>query len=131
MSAQSGLHFAELTVQTYQKIRSDAEAELFFKIVSKKALDYPFINKAALPHKRKKPSYRSLDNYFEVDGYSNNTNPYHPTPSEEYFKQQYFENLDLIISSIKARFNQLAFTAFLKMEQLLLISFMKKIMKMS
>ena len=31
-----------------------------------------------------------------------------------------FENLDLIISSIKDRFNQPAFMAFLKMEQLLL-----------
>lgn len=39
---------------------------------------------------------------------------------EEYFWQQYFENLDLIISSIKDRFNQPAFVAFLKVEQLLL-----------
>ena len=49
MSALSDLHFAELTLKTYQKVRSDGEAELFFKTVSKKALDYPFINKAALP----------------------------------------------------------------------------------
>lgn len=39
---------------------------------------------------------------------------------EEYFWQQYFENLDLIISSIKDRFNQPTFVAFLKVEQLLL-----------
>ena len=39
---------------------------------------------------------------------------------EEYFWQQYFENLDLIISSIKDRFNQPAFVTFLKVEQLLL-----------
>ena len=47
MSALSGLHLAELTVKTYQKMRSDEEAELFFKAVSKTALGYPFINKAA------------------------------------------------------------------------------------
>ena len=35
MSAISGLHLAELTVQTYQKMRSVEEAELFFKIASK------------------------------------------------------------------------------------------------
>ena len=35
MSAISGLHLAELTVQTYQKMQSDEEAELFFKIASK------------------------------------------------------------------------------------------------
>ena len=68
MSALSGLHLAELTVKTYQKMRSDEEAELFFKTVSKKALDYPFINKAALPRKRKKPNYRSLDGCFQVEG---------------------------------------------------------------
>ena len=47
MSALSGLHLAKLTVKTYQKMRSDEEAELFFKAVSKTALGYPFINKAA------------------------------------------------------------------------------------
>ena len=51
---------------------------------------------------------------------SNSANTYHPTTPEQYFRQQYFENLDLVISSIKDRFNQPAFTAFLKMEQLLL-----------
>ena len=101
-------------------MQSDEEVELFFKTVSKKALDYPFVNKAASPRKRKRPNYGSLDNYFQVDGYSNNSNTYHPTTPEQYFRQQYFKNLDFIISSIKDHFNQPAFTAFLKMEQLLL-----------
>ena len=60
ISALSGLHLAELTVKTYQKMRSDEEAELFFKTVLKKALGYPFINKAALQRKRKRPNYGSL-----------------------------------------------------------------------
>ena len=59
-------------------MRSDKEAELFLETVSKKALDYPFINKTALPRERKRPNYGSLDNYFQVDGYSNNVNTYHP-----------------------------------------------------
>ena len=101
-------------------MQSDEEAELFFKIVSKKARDYLFINKAALPRKRKRPNYGSLNNYFQVKGYSNSANTYLTTP-EQYSRQQYFENLDLIISSVKDRFNQTTFTEFLKMEQLLLI----------
>ena len=101
-------------------MRSDEVAELFFETVSKKALDYPFINKVPLPRKRKRPNYGSLDNYFQVGGYSNSANTYHPTAPEQYFRQQYFENLDLIISSIKDCFNQPACAAFLKMEQLLL-----------
>ena len=60
MSTLSDLHHAELTVKTYQKMRSDEEAELFFKTVLKKALGYPFINKAALQRKRKRPNYGSL-----------------------------------------------------------------------
>ena len=120
MSALSGFHLAELTVKTYRKMRSDEKAEIFFKTVSKKALHYPFINKTALLRKRKRSNYGSLDNYFEVEGYSNSVKTYHPTTLEQYFRQQNFENLDLIISSTKDCFNQPAFTAFLKMEQLLL-----------
>ena len=120
MSALSGLHIAELTVKTCQKMQSNEEAELFFKTASKKAFDYPFINKSALGRERKRPNYGSLDNYFQVERYSNSAKTYHPTTLEQYFRQQYFENLDLIISLIKDRFNQPAFTAFLKMEQLLL-----------
>ena len=89
MSALSGLYLAELTVGTYQKIQSDEEAKLFFKIVSKKSLGYPFINKAALPRKRKRPSYGSLDNYFQVEGYSNSASTYHPTTPEQYFRQHH------------------------------------------
>ena len=89
MSALSGLHLAEL------------------RIFRKKALDYPFIKKAALLHNRKRPNYGSLNNYFQVEGYSNNANTCYPTALEEYFRQQYFENLDLIISSFKDHFNNL------------------------
>ena len=39
-------------------MRSGKEAELFFKTISKKALDYPFINKAALTRKWK---YQTMD----------------------------------------------------------------------
>ena len=120
MSALRCLHLAELTIKTYKEMRSDEETELFFKTVSKKALDYPTMNKAALPCKRKRPNYGSLDNYFQVEGYSNSANAYHPTTQEQYFSQQYFENLNLIKSSMKYRFNQPTFKAFLKMEQLLL-----------
>ena len=94
--------------------------QLLVNWIEKWNQDYPFINKVALPRKRKRPNYGSLDKYVQVEGYSNNANTYHHTTPEEYFRQQYFENLDLIISSIKDRFSQPAIMAFLKMEQLLL-----------
>ena len=67
-------------------MRSDGKTELYFKTVSEKALDYPFIDKSALPRKRKRPNYGSLDNYLQVEGYSNSANTYHPTTLEEYFR---------------------------------------------
>ena len=65
ISALSGLHLAELTAKIYQKMQSDEEAELFFKFASKKASDYPFINKAALLRKRKRPNV-DLSNAFSM-----------------------------------------------------------------
>ena len=56
-------------------MRSNEEAEqLFFKTVSKKA---------ALPRKRKRPNYGSLDNYFQVEGYSSSKHTYHLTTPEQ------------------------------------------------
>ena len=69
---------------------------------------------------KEKGQAMDLNNAFRVEGYSNSANTYHPTTLEQYFRQQHFENLDLIILSIKDGFNQPAFMAFLKMEQLLL-----------
>ena len=46
-------------------MRSGKEAELFFKTISKKALDYPFINKAALTRKWKCQTMDLLINTFK------------------------------------------------------------------
>ena len=102
MSALSGFHLAELTIETFKKMRSVEGAKLFFDTVSKKAQAYPFVKKPALPRKRKRPNHRTLDKFLQVEGYSNNENSYHASTPEEYFRQQYFENLDLIISSIQS-----------------------------
>ena len=118
MAALCVLHFAELTVQTYQKTRSAKEPVPFFKTVSMKALDYPFINKAALPRKKGQTMNLSITTFKLKDIEVMET--YHRTTLEEYFRQQYFENLVLIISSIKDYFNQTPFMTFLKMDQLLL-----------
>ena len=78
MPVLSGPHLAELTVKTYQKMRSDEEAELFFKTVSKKALDYPFISSSRL-HYHVKEKGQTMDlsnNYFQVEGYRNSANKY-------------------------------------------------------
>ena len=118
MGALSGLHIAELTVKTIRKCDQMKKLSYFSKPSQRKFLIiFSSISKA---RKRKRPNYGSLNNYFQVEGYSNSAKKYHPTTPEQYFRQQYFEKLDLIISSIKGRFNQPVFTAFLKIKQPLL-----------
>ena len=56
----------------------------------------------------------------QIDGYTATCDAYHPDSVEDYYKQQYLETLDLIVSSIKDRFDQPSFLSFLKMEQFLL-----------
>lgn len=120
MSALSGLELARLTIQTFKDMRTEESAKLFFDTVLKKARDHSFIDEPKLPRKRKRPNYRSSVNYMQIDGYTATGEAYHPQTVEDYYKQQYFETLELIISSIEDRFDQPSFLAFLKMEQFLL-----------
>lgn len=120
MSALSGFNLAGLTIETFKDMRTDKCAKLFFDAVSKKALSHSFIDEPKLPAKRKRPNYRSIVDHMQIDGYPATGEPHHPETAEEYYRQQYFETLDLIISSVKDRFDQPVFVAFLKMEQFLL-----------
>ena len=83
MSALSGLHIAELTIETYKVMRTNDNAQLFFETVAKKALDHAFVCKPELPRKRRRPNYKSIVEYMQVDGYNDGTNnAYNPTTVE-------------------------------------------------
>ena len=71
-------------------------------------------------------SDKSIVDHMQVDGYEYSNISHYPNTSEDHFRQQYFECLDLITSSIEERFNQPSFTAFLKMEEILLKSEMRQ-----
>ena len=119
MSALCDLHLAELTVQTIRKCNPMKKLSYFSKPSQRKLL---IIVSSTRLHYRIKEKGQSVDlsiTIFKLE-YSNNANTCHLTSPEEYFRQQYFENPDLIISSIKDRFDQPDFTAFLKTQQLLL-----------
>ena len=58
MRALGGLHLAELTVQTYQKMQSDEEAELFSKLSQKKLL---IILSSTNRHYRVKEKSQTMD----------------------------------------------------------------------
>ena len=70
MSALSGFHIAELTIETYKDMRTNDNAQLFFETVAKKALDHAFVCKPELPRKRRRPNCKSIVESMQVDGYN-------------------------------------------------------------
>ena len=67
-------------------------ADLFFETVLKKSSTHDFINDPVLPRKRKKnPNYRSLNEYFTVEGHSNTSQVHHSLSPKEHFRIIYIE----------------------------------------
>ena len=122
MSAIEGQRIAQLTLKTFQNMRTDEAADLFFESVLVKASKHEFIEDPVLPRKRKNPDYRSLNDSFQVEGYSSNAEAYHSISPKDEFRVKYFEALDLITASIKSRFTQPSFKAFSNMELFLIQS---------
>ena len=67
LSASEGKSVAMITVETFQNMRSESSADLFFEIVSRKASSFNFIADRELPRKRKNPNYKTLNVFFTVN----------------------------------------------------------------
>ena len=109
MSAAEGQHVARMTITTLKSIRNDESYESFWESVTLKAklLD---IGEPKLPRNRKVP--KRYDSGKHVGDF-------HDTP-ETFYKQMYFEGLDLIINCIESRFDQPGFRSYRSIESLLL-----------
>ena len=95
LSAAEGQEIAQMTIQTIKSIRSDESSDLFWGKVSCKATALD-INEPELPRQRKQPRR------YEV-GLS--TGDFHQEP-KAYYRQLYFEAIDVIVNCIKTRFDQ-------------------------
>jgi len=123
LSASAGKSVAMKTVETFQNMRSESSADLFFEIVSRKASSFNFIADPELPRKRKNPNYKTLNDFFTVnDPQSQSSEPYHPKTVKEHYRTMYYEALHAIINSIKERFDQESVQVFASIESLLLKS---------
>lgn len=98
---------AMLTVKTLEKIRTNEDFELFWKNVGIKKNDN--IDVPHLPRKRKAPKR------FETGSAPSEF----PASVEDYYRQIYFEALDLAVTSIKNRFDHKGYQTFSQLEQLL------------
>lgn len=120
MSATESKKNANLTVKTFEKMRSESAADLFFESVKKKASKFNFINDPVLPRRRNDPNYKRLTDYFVVERTSSGADPFYASSPIEHYRRLYFEILDTMINAIKDRFNQPSFVIFESLENVLL-----------
>ena len=109
ISASEGQGVAEMTVTCLKTLRTDDNFALFWSQVTKKATQLN-IDEPALPRKRKRT----------VRYESGNAAPEFHTSIEGYYRQAYFEVLDVICSTIEDRFRQPGYQLYSNLEQLLL-----------
>ena len=109
ISASEGQGIAEMTVTCLKTLRTDDNFALFWSKVTKKAIQLN-IDEPALPRKRKRT----------VRYESGNAAPEFHTSIEGYYRQAYFEVLDVICSTIEDRFRQPGYQLYSNLEQLLL-----------
>ena len=68
-------------------------------------------SQSILYRKRKHPNYKLLDSYFQVDRKSMRSKGYHSNFPIDEFRVNYFEVLNLIMASIRTRFDHPSFIA--------------------
>ena len=108
-SAAEGQAIARMTVQTLKSIRSDELFDLFWLKVSSTAESLD-VEEPRLPRRQKVP--RRIDD-------STSAGDFHSTP-KEYYRQHYYEAIDMIVTYITDRFDQPGYRVYSEVEQLLL-----------
>ena len=78
VSSIEGRETAMKTVKTFKSMRN-IDSACFFETVKQKAANHNFINEPILPRKRKSPNYKSLNDFFIVEGQSLKAQPYFPS----------------------------------------------------
>ena len=108
ISACEGQHLVNVTLKALQQIRSEETFDLFWKYVDLRRLSLE-VSDPSLPRKRKVPRR------FETGEAASE----HPLTAKDHYRRIYFQAIDLIISTIKGRFEQKGFQMLRKLEILL------------
>ena len=95
LSAAEGQLLASMCVETLQNLRSDEHFDAFWDKVMNKS-SYVDVDEPTLPRRRKAPKR------FQIGS----GEPSFPESIADMFRQHYYEALDLLINSIKDRFEQ-------------------------
>lgn len=109
ISAAEGQDVASMTLKTLESLRSDSNFKLFWQKICKEAESLD-ISQPCLPRRRKVP--RRLE-----EGEGEGT---FAATTEDYYRQIYFEALDLIVTKITDRFDQPGYKVYSNVQNLIL-----------
>lgn len=109
ISACEGQGVVLKTIQALQSIRSDENFSLFWKYLETRSsvLD---ISEPQLPRRKRAPRRYEIGN----------AEPEYPATAHDYYRRIYFEVIDVLVASIKARFDQQGFHMLQNLETILL-----------
>ena len=108
LSTADAQHIASLTVSTLSSIRTDESFKAFHDLVEHlRTLDG--VDTPSLPRKRKVSK--------RID--KNGDTGYFSQSVEEFYHLQYFEAIDLVVTSIKDRFDQPGYSMYHNLEEVL------------
>ena len=68
MSAVESQERAALSIKTLKRMGNQADADAFHESTKMKAERFDFVEHPTLPRERKSPNYKTLEQYFVVDG---------------------------------------------------------------
>ena len=109
MPAVSSKRVAHLTKEVLQKMRSDASFKSFYDAVILKSKNYSSMTEPVFPRRTRAPRRIEIGT----------REPTYPATTQDYHRQIYFESIELMVNAIEQRFDQPSFTAYAKMEALL------------
>ena len=112
MSAVSSKRLAMLTVETISNLRNSESFDDLYDLCLREIPNIKFVEEPVLKRKRKKPKY-SLLHYLE--GYESRSEAPH-----DHYRKQFYQAIDVLISSVRDRFDRPSFLVFENLESLLI-----------
>ena len=83
MSAVESEETAALSIKTLKSMRNQADADAFYESTKMKAERFDFVEHPILSRIRKTPNYKTLEQYFVVDGLPQGAEAHHPSNPKE------------------------------------------------
>ena len=117
MSAVSSEHLAMLTIETKSNLRNSESFDAFYDLCLREIQNIKFVEEPVFKRKREEPKY-SLLNYLE--GYESRSEAHHPTTPRDHYRKQFYQAINVLISSVRDRFDQPSFSVFENLESLLI-----------